>query len=149
MKPSKSVALIAIILILLAACGDSALKRHSYAAQTLDDLAGVARRESLALREKTLREAGERALAAGSTDIRSSVELAATEFQPKIDAVNAFVSAKNIYIRAVLLVAQQEEPGFDDLVIVLRNAIDVYEGVRAALGSTIPPIPPIVKELIR
>lgn len=145
MSASRAVAALAL-LVGLVACGGSGLKAHSYAAQTLDDVAQVARETALERRAETLEAAGAKAKADGG-DVDEAVAAAAVGYQSKIDAVNGFIHAKDLYVRAVLLAAGQDKPNLATLVPVLRDALGSYAGVRA-LYPALPDIPAPIKELV-
>lgn len=132
--------------IVFAACGGTSLKAHSYAAQTLDDVAKVARATALEQRGEALEAAGERAQEQGA-DVAEAVAAAAVAYQRRIDAVNGYIAAKDLYVRAVLLAAGQDKPNLATLVPVLRNALGAYAGVRA-LYPGLPAIPTPIKELV-
>lgn len=139
--------LITLVLLFLVACGGSAVKRHSYAAQTLDDLAQTAKSTAMTQREVALREAGEAAIAAG-TDVNAAVEAAALAYQAKISAVNAFINAKDLYIRAVLA-AINKDADLSTILPMLKDALAAYANLQAVFKETIPPIPGPVKEMIK
>ena len=132
--------------LLLSACGGTSLKAHSYAATTLDYVARVARETALEDRGEKLQAAGEQAQADGK-DVTEAVNAAAVKYQARIDAVNGYIAAKDLYVRAVLLAAGQDKPSFATLLPVLRNAIAAYAGVRA-LYPSLPDIPDPIKELV-
>jgi hypothetical protein len=142
--------------IALVACGpsSSALRGHSHAAQTLDSIAADAKATVLELRQAELDEAARDGKSAGlaDADLRQFVVLAAAQFDqgPKIHAVNAFVAAKDLYVRAVLIAVSQDPPSWAEAKAVLKDVIASYSELRAALGnpSRLPPIPQAIVDLL-
>lgn len=143
----KHLPLIAMTLLFLVACGGSAVKRHSYAAQTLDDLALTAKSTAMTQREAVLRKAGEDAIAAG-TNVNEAIEAAALAYQTKINAVNAFIAAKDLYIRAVLA-AINKDADLGTILPMLKDALAAYANLQAVFKDDIPPIPGPVKEMLK
>jgi len=144
--------LLAGLLAALPACGSNeALKRHSLAAETLEDLAVQSREAVTEVRETRLRAAGVAARDAGG-DIETAVRGAAAEFDsgPLIPAVNTFILAKSAYVRAVLIAAQDDAPSFAELRPVLRAALDAYGELRRAVGdaAALPEVPDVVLALL-
>jgi hypothetical protein len=137
---------LALIVLFFSACGGSSVKHHSYAAQTLDDLAQVARETSMTERGDALRKAGLAAQAEGK-DVNEAVTAAALTYQNRIDAVNGFIAAKEVYIRAVLA-AISKDTDLQTILPILRKALEAYAGVQAFFKDTVPAVPSPVKEML-
>lgn len=143
---------IVLALAVVAGCAQSntALRRHSIAAETLEDMAVQSREAVRKFREAELRRVGAAAQEAGA-DFDSAVREASKEFdRTVVSAVNTFINAKRLYVRAVLQAARKDSPTFGDLRDILRPAVAAYESLRKAVGDRIslPAIPDIIKELI-
>lgn len=139
--------LLSLVALFLFACGGSSVKHHSYAAQTLDDLAQVAKKTVLTERDAALREAGLAAQAKGE-NVADAVAAAALVYQKRVDAVNGFIAAKDAYVRAVLA-ALAKDTDLATVLPILQKALEAYEGVRALLKDTVPAVPGPVKEMIK
>jgi len=157
LTPIRTLALAALIaLVGCASCAPSnaALRGHSHAAQTLDDLAAGAKATVLDLRQAELDKAAVKAHEAGKMgpELEAAVKEAAAGFDkgPAIGAVNAFVAAKDLYVRAVLVAASKDPPTWSDVKPMLRGVIDAYTAMRDALGKPdkMPPIPSAIAELL-
>lgn len=138
---------LSLIVFFMFACGGSSVKHHSYAAQTLDDLAQVAKKTALTERAEALRGAGLAAQVKGE-NVADAVAAAALEYQKRIAVVNGFIAAKDVYVRAVL-VALSKEADLSTIVPLLQKALVAYEGVRALFNNSVPAIPASVKEMIK
>lgn len=147
------------LLTILAACNscvssNNALKNHSLAAQSLDDIAAGAKETVLELRAVALGDAvaGAKASNLNDTETEQRVIAAAAAFDagPAIPAVNAFVAAKDVYVRTVLAVAAKDKPTWDELKPILQDVITAYEAMRAALGnpSKLPALPEAISKLL-
>jgi hypothetical protein len=150
MLPSLVACACAVMLALAMGCGgssQSAIKGHSYAAQTLDDLASGARQSVLELRQTALLEAGKDAEKAGQP-VTPAVLAAADAFDrgPILHGVNAFIGAKEAYVRVVLVAAQASEPDWVGLKLALQSALRSYEDLRKAVGErlALPEVPKAV-----
>lgn len=143
----RRVPLAALVVLFLAACGGSAVKHHSYAAQTLDDLAKVAKDTAMAQREEALRTAGLEAQAKGQ-NVEEAVAAAALTYQKKIDVVNGYIAAKDIYVRAVLA-AIAKDADLATILPILQKALVAYAGVRALFKDDVPAVPEPVKEMLK
>jgi hypothetical protein len=151
--------LVPLSLVVVAACAscapsNTALKRHSHAAELLDDLATDARELVLEQRQAELDQAAAAARARGlaGDELRAAVERAAADFDdgPAIGAVNTLVAAKDVYVRAVLAAAADDAPSWAELRPILRDVVDAYHALRLALGSpdAMPPVPDVVANLL-
>jgi hypothetical protein len=151
--------LIVLGLILGVACSscapsNSALKKHSHAAELLDDVAGEAREAVLELRKEKLDGAVAAARAEGRApdEVRARAVAAAAEFDdgPAVAAVNTFVEAKQAYVRAVLAAARDDDPSWSEVKVILGHVVNAYSALRLALGSPerLPPIPDVVALLL-
>jgi hypothetical protein len=138
---------LALVALFLFACGGSSVKHHSYAAQTLDDLALAAKKTAMTERGEALREAGMAAHAKGM-DVAEAVAAAALAYQKRIDVVNGFISAKDVYVRAVLA-ALAKDTDLSTILPILQKALIAYEGVRALFKNTVPAVPAPVKEMVK
>lgn len=155
MKIKHTISLLLIALSVACSCGASsanAIKGHSYAAETLDEFAQEARDTVMEMRKVDIVQAVTKAEAAGQ-DPRPAAELAAAQFdaRPLIPAVNSFISAKEVYVRSVLLAAQADKPDFAAARLILRDALNSYRSLKEALGDRgdrLPDIPPIVFDLV-
>lgn len=133
---------------------NAALKNHSIAAQTVDDVATEAREMVLELRETELTEAAAQAKADGGdpVDIKLAVERAAATFDagPAIPAVNAFIAAKDLYVRTVLATASKDKPTWSEAKAMLKDVVDAYANLRHALGDPekMPPLPDVIAKLL-
>lgn len=144
------------LIIALAACGgcassNTALKAHTTAAQTLDDVADQAKELALADREQALTQAATQAKVNGA-DVTKAVTDAAAAYDagPTIPAVNAFVAAKDAYVRAVLMDAGKDEPTWTNARRLLKDVVDAYTNLRAALGNPekMPKLPVAIASLL-
>ena len=139
--------LAAVVALFLVACGGSAVKHHSYAAQTLDDLARVAKETALAQREAALRDAGLAAQAKGE-NVSDAIAAAALTYQKRIDVVNGYIAAKDIYVRAVLA-AIAKDADLATVVPMLQKALIAYKAVQALFKDDVPEVPAPVKEMLK
>lgn len=155
--PIRTFALATMIaLVGCSACAPSnaALRGHSTAAQTLDDLADDAKKTVLELRQVELDKAAVAAHDAGlmGNALTAEVQKAATKFDsgPAIGAVNAFIAAKDLYVRGVLMAASKDPPSWTTVKPILKDVIAAYNAMREALGKPdkMPPIPPAIAELL-
>jgi hypothetical protein len=135
-------------------CGggsQSNLRAHSYAAQTLDDIAVAARQTVMEVRQSSLIEAGQRAEKAGAP-VTPAVLAAAEDFDAgsAIKGVNAFITAKDAYVRAVLVATRADEPDWVGLKLALQSALQSYDYLRAALGerAKLPEVPKAVMAVL-
>jgi len=133
---------------------NSALKAHSHAAETLDDLANDAKETVLELRQRALDDAVARATSEGlrGPELDALVTQAAGDFDkgPAVSSVNAFIHAKDLYVRAVLASASKDKPTWDTVKPMLRDVIAAYNAMRDALGrpDKMPAIPDAISQLI-
>lgn len=152
-------ALILFTMFAVVGCGacapsNAALRAHSFAAQTLDDLATGAKSTALDMRQAVLDKAAVDAHKAGlmGDALTAEVQKAAAVFDtgPVIGTVNAFISTKDIYVRAVLVAASKDTPTWVDVKPMLRGALAAYAAMRDALGKPdkMPPIPAAISNLI-
>lgn len=147
-----------VLALVLGALGcstsSSALRAHSTAAQSFDSLAGVARKAVFDLRAAELDKASEAAKASGATaDARTAaIQKAAADFdaKPLVSSVNAFIFAKDAYVRGVLLAASQESPDWSTLKPILNEVVKAYTAMRAALGNPekLPEVPKYIADLL-
>lgn len=135
-----------LVACVLVACGGSSVKHHSYAAQTLDDLAQVARDTAMTERDEVLRTAGLAANADGK-DVQEAVAAAALRYQKRIDVVNGFIAAKDAYVRAVLA-ALAKDTDLKTILPILQEALTAYESVRVLFKDSVPTVPAPVKEML-
>lgn len=152
--------LIAIGLVLgLTACSacapsNASLKGHSYAAETLDTLAADAKETVLEMRQVELDRAAADARTIGLTgdELRAAVERAAAKYDagPALPAVNAFIAAKDAYVRTVLAAASKDKPSWVEAKRVLKDVVDAYANMRKALGepAKLPPVPDAIAKLL-
>lgn len=138
---------LSLVALFLFACGGASVKHHSYAAQTLDDLAQVAKKTAMTERGEALREAGLAAQAKGE-NVAEAVAAAALEYQKRIDVVNGFIAAKDVYVRAVLA-ALAKDADLSTILPILQKALVAYEGVRALFKNAVPAVPAPVKEMVK
>jgi hypothetical protein len=138
----------------MAACSSCAgsnaqLKRHSVAAETLDDLAAKGRTVVLEMRQVELDKALASAQEAGKP-YEPAVKAAAADFdaKPFIPALNAFVEAKDVYVRVVLIAARKDDFDWDSVRPALKNVADAYAALRTATGDKMPPIPKAVVDIL-
>lgn len=144
------------IAVAVAACApsNSALRGHSHAAQTLDSIAADAKETVLELRQAALDKVARDGKASGldEPELRRAVVLAASQFDqgPQIHAVNAFVAAKDAYVRAVLAAASVDPPTWTTAKAVLKDVVAAYSELRAALDNPrrLPPIPQAIVDLL-
>jgi hypothetical protein len=152
-------ALVLCLMLFAIACSSCApsnasLKGHSHAAEVLDDLALEARDTVLELRQAKLDRVAAAARADGLADaeLRAAVTQAAADFDagPAVPAVNAFVHAKDAYVRAVLAAAAQDTPRWADVRPFLADVVNAYNALRLAVGSPdkMPPIPDVIAKLL-
>ena len=134
-----------LLFAFLSACSGSAIRHHSYAAQTLDDLAKVAKETVMADREATLRAAG---LAAEGRNVEEAVAAAAMAYQKKVDVVNSYIAAKDIYVRAVLA-AINKDVDVKTILPILHKGVIAYAGVKALFKDAVPDLPKPVKEMLK
>lgn len=133
---------------------NTALKAHTTAASTLDDVAQEATELVLADRQHALDVAVTQAKADGLDPIalKASVERAAATYDagPAIPAVNAFVAAKDAYVRAVLMDAGKDEPTWSNAKRLLKDVVDAYTNLRKALGDPkkMPELPSAIAALL-
>lgn len=135
-----------VVTLVLVACGGSSVKHHSYAAQTLDDLAQVARETAMTERGNALQKAGLAAHAEGK-DVQEAVAAAALTQEKRIDVVNGFIAAKDAYVRAVLA-AISKDADLKTILPILQKALTAYAGVQALFKDSVPAVPAPVKEMI-
>jgi len=132
-----ALALLAFVLpLLVLGCGTTALQRRTYVAESADDVAKIARELVLEARGDALRTAARLAREAGEP-VEVAVTRAAEEFDagPMIGAYNLFVSAKDTYVRALLLrMREQRRPRLSDLTPFIADVAAAYAALRDALG---------------
>ena len=148
---SRSYAVVMVLALSVAACAgsSSAIRNHSHAAETLDELAGDGKALVLELRQAELDKALAAAQQSGS-DPRAAVTAAAAAFdaRPLVPALNAFIEAKEAYVRAVLLALQKEPPDWTTVKPLLKDAAAAYTALRTATGDKLPAIPKVVIDLL-
>jgi len=156
-RPIRTLAL--VVMLAIVGCGacatsNTALRGHSLAAQTLDDLAAGAKVTALDMRQAALDKAAVDAHKAGKMgdELTAEVQKAAVAFDagPVIGAVNAFIATKDLYVRAVLVAASKDSPTWADVKPMLRGAIAAYTAMRDALGKPdkMPPVPTAITDLL-
>ncbi len=134
--------------------GGSTLRAHSVAAQTLDDIAKQARDLVMAQRQQVIDSAVAAAKAAqvGAYELSQSVRKAAADFDatPKISSVNAFIAAKDLYVRAVLVAAGNDKPTWEQAKAMLNDVVKTYTAMRQALGTpaAMPELPAAIVDLL-
>lgn len=145
-------ALALAFLVLLAACGSTAtLQKHAYAAQVLEDVSVTAKALVLDLDKSTLQKA---AIGVSDPDERTRlVKEAQVAFEARglIASVNLLIDAKDAYVRAVLLAAQNDSPSWAELKPAIKSALDAYSALRLALGvdgSRLPSVPSVVAGMV-
>lgn len=153
--PFLNLLLLVLVVALATACGGSSsnakLKRHAYAAQVLEEVSVQAKSTVLDLYRAEVEAAVQ---GVDDPDERARLVAAARErFEARgwIDAANAVIAAKDAYVRAVLLAAQDERPAWDELQPVLAAVLDAYEKLRLALGSAgdrLPKVPPSIAQIV-
>lgn len=155
MKPLRLIGLVlAATLAFGCTSSNAALKAHTTAAQTLDDLASDAKELVLEQREAQLDAVAQQAVTDGldPAALKASVERAAAKYDagPAIPAVNAFIAAKDAYVRAVLVDAGKDEPSWYNAKHLLKDVIDTYTNLRAALGNPdkMPAMPDVIAKLL-
>lgn len=134
---AQRLALVAVVLsALVAGCGASALQQHSVVAQGWDDVSQLGRELVLDARADELRAAGRHAQEYGE-DVEHAVRARAEAFDagPVLGSYNAFVNAKNVYVRGLLLAAQERRPSLVHLIPVAAEVLRVYQAFRLALGE--------------
>lgn len=147
------------LILTLTACGscassNTALKAHSHAAETLDDLANDAREIVLDLRQHALDDAVTRATSGGlrGPELDAVVIQAAATFDkgPAVGAVNAFIHAKDLYVRAVLAGASKDSPSWETVKPMLADVVSAYNAMRDALGKpdNMPVLPDAINQLL-
>lgn len=151
LKAAGYTVIVAVLVTACNACGGpgNSLKAHSYAAQTFENVAVEGREAALEMRAHELREAGEIAQAAGA-DVEAAVRSAAADFDegPVINAVNAFIAAKQVYVQGVLVAVGDEQPSFTHLRALLNDAALAYQSLRLALGEAGKRLPDLPASLI-
>lgn len=153
-RPLVLATMLAVVGCSACASSNTALKAHTTAAQTLDDVAQEATGLVMADRQHALDVAVEQAKADGLDPIalRAAVERAAAAYDagPTIPAVNALVAAKDAYVRAVLIDAGKDEPTWQNAKRLLRDFVDAYTNLRKALGEpkSWPALPPAIAALL-
>ena len=147
---TRSAAVLAVIAAIISACGANHVRRHSIAAQTLEDIAVEARRITLEVREDSLRRAGMEAVARGE-DPEPAIVKAAKEFDdgPLVNATNAFISAKHTYVLTALAISGRGSPS--ELADLAKNVLLTYDSLRKVLltfGHRLPPLPEPLVDLL-
>ncbi len=154
MRPHRIYTPVLLVLALaLAACSGSNanLKRHAYAAQVLEEVSSQAKTTVLELYRTDIEAAVD-----GVSDPAQRAELVAAarerfESRHLIDAVNSLIAAKDAYVRAVLLAAQQDGPAWSELTPILVRALEAYEALRHALGPAgdrLPKVPTAITAIV-
>lgn len=143
-----------LLVMMLTACSSCAgtpkqLKTHSVAAEALDDLAASGRRVVLEMRQAELDKALAQAQEA-NTPYEPAVRAAAESFdsKPFIPALNAFIAAKDAYVRTVLIAARKDDFDWATVRPVLKDVVDAYAALRTATGDKMPPIPKPVADIL-
>lgn len=138
-----------LVILVLAGCGGGdMLRAHTKAAEAMEAVASEAREAVLAWRKAELERARDTAKARGEDPV-SAVDTAAANFQPKVDALNVFIAAKQAYVMAVLAAARDE--GWSGVMPVLAKALEAYRHLRVAMGDgarLLPAVPPVVERLL-
>lgn len=133
---------------------NTALRAHTTAATTLDDVVQEASELVLADRQHALDVAVTQAKADGLDPIalKAAVERAAATYDagPAIPAVNALAAAKDAYVRAVLMDAGQDKPTWSNAKRLLKDVVDAYANLRKALGDPkkMPELPSAIAALL-
>jgi hypothetical protein len=136
------------MLALLSGCGASAVQRHSYVAEAVDDVTQVARGLVLEARQDALRAAGRTASEAG-LPTAEAIAAAADAFDagPMVVTYNVLVEAKNAYVRALLArIREHRRPGMEELRPLVLGLLRAYAAHREALGIRADRLP-LIPEL--
>lgn len=142
---------VAAVLAACSGCGSEAtLRRHAVAAQVVHDVSVGAREAVLASLAADVAEA-----TAGITDPAERARLAAevrdryTRPGGPIDAANAVNRAGLAYVRALLVIEQDERPAWHELGPPLVAALDAYAELRRVVGGDrLPELPATVTGLV-
>ena len=145
-----------VLMLGAAACASNpnALKAHTSAAETLDDLAGDAKVLVLEDRHAELDAVAESAFTDNATpeELAAAVRAAAKAYDdgPKISAVNTLIAAKDLYVRAVLHAASEDKPSWTEAKAMLKDVIDAYSNLRKLLGepAAMPKVPEAIAKLL-
>jgi hypothetical protein len=146
--------LISSVVVMLAACSgcgsEATMRRHAVAAQVVHDVSVGAREAVLASLAADVAEATD-----GVTDPAERARLAAevrdryTRPGGPIDAANAVNRAGLAYVRALLVVEQDEHPSWSQLGPPLVAALDAYAELRRVVGGDrLPELPATVTGLV-
>lgn len=155
MRPGIALA-ITLALVGCSACAttNSGLKSHTTAAQTLEEVADEARQYVLDDRKAELEKVAAQAVAdkLDPVQLEAAVKAAAATYDdgPKVASVNAFIAAKDLYVRAVLQAASKDTPSWSQAKAMLKDVVDAYTNLRQALGNpkAMPPLPDAIAALL-
>lgn len=159
-RPSMLTSMLVFALVFasafLSGCGpNKELRAFTAGAELLEELGQKARDQVLAERREALDAAASDAMAAGITgdQLKQEVEIAARQWDVnggsrRIDLVNGFIGAKDLYVRAVLAAASKEKPSWSDARKLLRDALDAYQALRAVGLEKLPEVPDAVAKLV-
>lgn len=140
----------------LSGCGPNGnLRAFTASASLMEDLGQKARDEVLAERRTVLDAAAADAMAAGITgaQLQQEIEAAARAWDAnggkrRVELVNGFIAAKDLFVRGVLAAASKEKPSWSEARTLLRDALAAYQALRAVGLERLPEVPDSVVKLV-